>query len=107
MPFIAAVDVIILTTDPMVATPVELLLHVPPIVSISDNDVPLHTELPPMIGHGAGRTVMVLTPVQPAVEVNVIVAAPVALPVVISPLVEPIVATVGSLLLHTPEPDVV
>lgn len=55
---------------PMVATPVEPLVHVPPdVVELNVVVLPTHIPNVPVIAAGGGLTVTVLVAVQPDVEV--------------------------------------
>jgi hypothetical protein len=76
----------------MVATPVLLLLHVPPGV-ISDKLVvrPTQTLSVPVIAAGFGLTVMITVAIQPTGDVAVMVTVPAETPVT-TPVDEPTVA---------------
>jgi len=88
--------------DPIVATPVLLLLHTPPLVELVNVVVkPTHTLVVPPIAAGFGLTVKLVTAIQPVLSVYVIVTTPSVMPVTV-PDVEPMVATAVLLLLHTP-----
>ena len=66
---VAVPEVMPVTTpveDPMVATPVALLLHVPPEVVLVNVVVkPTHTLVVPAIAAGFGLTVKLVTAIQP------------------------------------------
>jgi hypothetical protein len=91
--------------EPIVATAVVPLTHVPPEgMPVKVPDVPIHIDSDPVI-MGVGFTVTTAVVVQPAgVYENVIVAVSAVIPVTM-PVVAPTTATVVLLLLHVP-PDV-
>ena len=86
---------------PIVATPVLLLIHVPPgIASFNVTDEPIHTPEGPVIGFGIAFIVTVRTWKQPVVSVYDIVAVP-----AFTPNTTPVGLTValsGSLVDHVP-----
>ena len=87
----------------IVATPVFVLLHVPPVVaSLSIVVVPAHILVVPVIGV-AGFTVTTAVAEQPAAVMKVIVEVPGDTPVII-PVAAPAVATAVLLLLQVPAP---
>jgi len=92
--------------DPIVATAVGMLLHVPPpLISASSIVDPTHTVEKPLMGDGSGLTVTVFERLQ---FVNGFVAVTVTTPGVIPvtiPLVEPTVAMPVELLLHVTPAD--
>ena len=87
---------------PMVATPVLLLAHVPPLV-VDDKVVvePAHTEVVPVITAGSALTVYTAVPTQPPLTVYEMVVVPAA-KVVTTPVPDTIVATLVLLLVHVP-----
>jgi hypothetical protein len=89
--------------DPIVATDVVLLAHVPPIeASVSVIVAPTHTAPGPLIGTGSGLTVTITVLTQPVLSVYVTGAVPVDIPNTI-PDVEPIEAAPLPVL-HIPPP---
>ena len=88
--------------EPIVATDVLLLAHVPPPGSNKVVVAPIQIPVTPVITEGSGLTVIVLYAEHP-VEANpyVMVAVPAVMPVT-SPVDDPTVATEVLLLLHTP-----
>ena len=85
-----------------VATPVLLLLHVPPVVpSLSETDEPAHTTVAPAIADGSGSTEMIFETVHPIPIEYVMVDGPDITPDM-TPDAEPAVATAVALLLHVP-----
>lgn len=85
-----------------VASPVLLLLHVPP-PGVEANVVarPAHTLGVPVMVEGVATTVNTAVVEQPVPNVYVIVALPVA-PAVTTPVAEPMPATEVALLVHVP-----
>jgi hypothetical protein len=88
---------------PIVATPVLLLVQVPPPVLVSVLVVPTHTTGVPPIADGTGLTVNTLVMKHPVDRVYVIVEVPASTPVT-TPEAEPTVATLVVLLAHVPPP---
>ena len=90
-------------SEPIVATPVLLLLQVPPAVaSVSVVEKPIQPLVVPFIPPGTGFTVTLLVAVQlPMGSVYVIVAVPVAIPLA-SPVTGSMLAMPGALLLQAP-----
>ena len=101
----AVAPVITPVAEPMVAVPVVLLLHVPPVVaSVSAIVEPEHTLKPadgPRMLVGTGFTVTVVVAVQPTVVVYVTTDVPVAT-LVMMPVLLPMVATPVVPLVHVP-----
>jgi len=95
--------------DPMVATDVLPLVHVPPGTAfVSVSEFPTQIVIPivpgtPIIGPGLGLTVTVYTSKHPVESIYVITAVPAATPVT-TPVEDPTVATPGEPELQTP-PD--
>lgn len=92
-------------SEPTFAIPVEPELHNPPVVAMLRVVAPpTQTWLMPVIGGGAGFTVILLVAKHPAPSEYVITTEPAEIPEA-KPLDEPTDATTGLLLVHTP-PDV-
>jgi hypothetical protein len=96
------------SVEPIVATEVVPLVQIPPAVALDNvTDPPIQTLVGPVIGATAGSALTVMNmladALQPAAFVTVynIIDVPAATPVT-TPDEEPTVATVRSLLLHTP-----
>src|SRR5437763_776971 len=88
--------------DPIVATAVVLLIHVPPaIASVKLVVDPVQTSSEPAIAAGNGFTVKTAVALQPVESVYAIVDVPASKPVA-TPLDDPIVATVVVPLVHVP-----
>ena len=88
-------------TDEIVATPVLLLVHMPPVDVLVTVDVePAQAKGEPPIAAGKAYTVTTALRVQPTVEVNTIVEVPGAVPVTTPPV--EIGAIDGLLLDHVP-----
>ena len=86
----------------IVATPVLLLVHRPPVDVLLNVVVePAHTTIVPVMAAGSGCTVSTAVRSQPAVEVYTMVDVPVPKPEAI-PEALPIVAMAGLLLDHVP-----
>ena len=89
---------------PIVATPVLLLLQLPPTDGLVRVIVaPWHTLAIPDMGAGIPETVIVAVAIQPVANVYVIVAVPADTPVT-TPVDEPIEAIAVLLLLQLPPP---
>jgi hypothetical protein len=89
----------------MVATPVLLLLHTPPTVSVENADVlPAQKEFVPVIAAGSGLTVTTAVLKQPALTMYEIVDVPSVNPAT-TPVPTCTVAFTILLLLHVPPPD--
>ena len=86
---------------PIVATPVLLLAHVPPVgVLLSVDVLPTHTTGDPIINPGSGLIVTVVVVRQPVGRVYVMLAVPAAMPLTVP--AASIVATAVLLLFQAP-----
>lgn len=100
----AATPVMSPEVRPAVATPVLLLVQLPPLIaSLSVMVVATHSADAPIIAVGEGLTVTVVVVTQPVGNVYTIVVEP-RLPPVTIPVVRPMVATVVALLVQVPPP---
>lgn len=91
-------------SEPIVAAPVFVLVHNPPLIaSVRLLVPPEHTVAGPAIAVGVVLTVTMVAVVHPVGSEYTIVAGPVATPVTI-PLEAPIVATEGARLFQLPPP---
>lgn len=87
---------------PIVATPVDGQLHVPPVdPSVAVAVAPVHTADAPPIASGSALTVTDVLTEQPEPNEYVMVAIPAVTPVTI-PVDDPTVAIPGALLVHVP-----